>query len=66
MSRCRCCNNALTRHETPRFNKSINKEEDMCLSCIYLSKHSAPEREYVCGTYPVDGVTAMKSSSSDY
>lgn len=66
MSRCRGCNNPLSKHEIPRFNKDTNQEEDLCFSCIYLSKHSAPEREYVCGSFPVDGVTAMKSSSSDY
>lgn len=65
MSRCKSCNNALSDHETPRYNKIIKEEEFLCHMCLYLCKHSAPEREYVGGRFPVDGATAMKSSSSD-
>lgn len=66
MSRCVCCDNALTRHEIPQRNPETGKEDDFCFTCRYLSKFASPEREYVGGAYPVDGVTAMKSSSSDY
>lgn len=66
MSRCRACNNALTKHEIPRYNPDTKQEEDLCFACQYMSKHSAPDREYIGGRYPVDGVTSMKSSTSDY
>jgi len=66
MSRCRCCNNALTKHEIPRYNPDTKQEEDLCFTCQFMSKHASLEREYIGGRYPVDGVTAMKSTSSDY
>lgn len=61
--RCKCCDNPLSRADVTIFNKTSGQEEDLCSYCRYLSRHATTEREYVCGAYPVDGVTQpMKSS----
>lgn len=57
MSRCRCCDVLLTNNDTPAWNKLAQAEEDFCGACRYLVYNSYTEREYVCGRYPVDGVT---------
>lgn len=66
MSRCRCCNSALTKHEIPRYNKTLHQEEDFCSHCQFMSKHASVEKEYVGGRYPSDGATPAKSSTSEY
>lgn len=57
MSRCRCCDVPLVNNDSPAWNKLANAEEEMCSGCRSLVYNSYTEREYVCGRYPVDGVT---------
>lgn len=62
MSRCRACNAPLSKYEIPRYNPKTGEEDDFCFKCIHLSQYSYVEHEYVCGSYPVDGVTHAKQS----
>ena len=55
--RCKCCDVPLINNDTPAWNKLAHKEEDLCSVCRYFVYNSYTEREYVCGRYPVDGVT---------
>ena len=57
MSRCRCCDTPMINNDTPAWNKLAQQEEDLCSVCRNLVYNSYVEREYVCGRYPVDGVT---------
>lgn len=57
MSRCKCCDVPMINNDNPSWNKLAHKEEDLCSVCRYLVYNSYTEREYVCGRYPVNGVT---------
>jgi hypothetical protein len=55
--RCKCCDVPLINNDSPAWNKLAQAEEDLCSVCRFLVYNSYTEREYVCGRYPVDGVT---------
>lgn len=62
MARCRCCNNPISHYNLVKKNPKTGLDEDLCSTCIFMSKYAAIEREYVGGMNPVEGVTMMKKS----
>ena len=58
--RCKCCDNIMTYRNTQ--SKNTGFEDDLCGHCRYLAFWAITEREYVCGTYPAEGVTQPKQS----
>lgn len=59
MSRCKCCNNFLSKFDIPIKNPHTGEEEELCASCLNLSFNSEDYPEYVGGNHPVSGVSGI-------
>lgn len=57
MSRCKACDTPLTNKHTPVYNKHSGEEEDLCGTCVRLSKVTELPHEYLFGMHPQEGLT---------
>ncbi|QNR53842.1 hypothetical protein phiK7A1_052 [Pseudomonas phage phiK7A1] len=66
MSRCRACNNILSEKNTrPVYNKFTKLEEDLCTTCIGLSRVTHSQHEYLFGLHPEEGVKVPLSLGAE-
>lgn len=58
MSRCRACNTILSENNSrPVYNKYTLLEDDLCATCVAISRDTFMPHEYLFGRNPQEGVT---------